>query len=347
MESSILKRARLYEHAGGQRVRCLVCERRCLIPSGGVGVCGNYLNLSGTLHHLGYGRISAAESRPIEIKPLFHYWPNSTALTFSNWGCNFYCPWCQNHHISFRRPSWEDLVVQPTELVKQALRVGDRGLCASFNEPTTLFDYLLDVFQEGKENGLYATMVTNCYLTLKALEELVDVGVDGWSIDIKNMPRRVGVLSNINHELVFRNARRILDMGGHVEMVYLLVTDVNDDEECLNWIISNHLNKLGPEIPLHINRYYPAHKWRSPPTSIVKLKAFSEKARREGVEYVYVGNTGNPEDEATKCPECRKTLIYRISYRVVYFRLDKMGDKYRCPRCGKIIPIRGNPQLPQ
>lgn len=37
-----------------------------------------------------YGNVSAMESRPIEIKPFFHYWPGSTAMTFSTWSCNFF-----------------------------------------------------------------------------------------------------------------------------------------------------------------------------------------------------------------------------------------------------------------
>ena len=91
--------ARLYERVGA--VRCLVRERRCVLKSSSTGICGNYSNIDGKLIHVGYGILSAVESRLIEIKPLFHYWPNSTVLTFSDYGCNFYCPWCQNHHLSF------------------------------------------------------------------------------------------------------------------------------------------------------------------------------------------------------------------------------------------------------
>jgi len=96
--------ARLYERLDGEVVKCLVCERRCKLAKSSRGVCKNYVNLDGKLMHVGYGILSAVESRPIEIKPFFHYWPNSTALTFSGYGCNFYCPWCQNNHLSFSDP---------------------------------------------------------------------------------------------------------------------------------------------------------------------------------------------------------------------------------------------------
>ncbi|NPA96291.1 MAG: radical SAM protein, partial [Crenarchaeota archaeon] len=291
-------RARLYVATPEGVVKCLVCERKCLINPGSKGACGNYANYGGELAHVGYGKLSAIESRPIEIKPLFHYWPNSTALTFSGWGCNFYCPWCQNHVLSFRHPKEDDPSIPPQELVEKALEQGDQGLCASFNEPAALFDYLLDVFSLGRDRGLYGSMVTNGYLTPRAIEMLIEAGVDGWSIDIKGCPN-TKVLRFVDHEKVFRNAKLIKDLGGHVEMVYLVVTGANDSEECYRWIIDKHLDYLGPETPLHINRYVPAHLWHKPPTPLSKLLQIANYARKQGIEYVYIGNVHDPELEST------------------------------------------------
>jgi len=200
------------------KIRCSVCERRCLIEEGKKGMCKNYANIEGKLIHIGYGKLSAVESRPIEIKPLFHYYPNSTALTFSGFGCNFYCPWCQNHHLSFSEPREEIPTIPPEYLVDLALKHGDEGLCASFNEPTTLFSYLLDAFSLGKEKGLYGTMVTNGYFTLKALEKLVESGVSGFSIDIKGCPEMKRALGTIDHKKVFRNARKALDLNAMLKL---------------------------------------------------------------------------------------------------------------------------------
>jgi len=333
----LARKASLYDKFEGGLVRCLVCERGCLLKPGEVGICGNYANREGELIHLGYGLLSAIESRPIEVKPLFHYWPNSTALTFSGYGCNFYCPWCQNHHLSFSKPPLSSERVSPDALVEHAIRAGDEGLCASFNEPATLFDYLLEVFELGRRRGLYGVLVTNGYFTEKALERLVEAGADGWSIDIKGCPKARGALTSIDHLKVFRNARRILDMGGHVEMVYLVVTGFNDDTECAEWIFGKHLDYLGSDTPIHINRYYPANFWKKPATSLNRLLEFRNLALKLGIEYVYVGNVGIPELEATTCPRCGKTLILRNFYRVTYYGIK--DDK--CHRCGKRIPLRG------
>ncbi len=332
-----MREAKLYERMG-EAVQCLVCERRCFLREGQVGLCRNYACSDGKLIHSGYGLLSAIESRPIEIKPLFHYWPNSTALTFSGYGCNMYCPWCQNSHLSFSRLPAEARPIPPEKLVEAALKNRDEGLCASFNEPATLFDYLLDVFELGSRRGLYGTVVTNGYFTERAVEMLVEAGADGFSIDIKGCPSARGALTTIDHLKVFRNARKILDLGGHVEMVYLVVTGFNDAMECAEWIIKRHLDYLGEDVPLHINRYYPANMWRSPMTPVQLLLKIRDKAREMGVKFAYIGNVGDPDLESTRCPYCGKALIYRTTYRVIHYNLTGEG---RCPRCGEKILIRG------
>jgi len=331
-----VKDAKLWRNID-KAVECEVCERRCRLTIGNRGVCRNYANIDAKLVHVGYGLISAIESRPIEIKPFFHYWPNSTSLTFSGYSCNFYCPWCQNHHLSFTNPPEDAKRIPPHELVEKALKNRDEGLCSSFNEPATLFDYLLDLFSLGRKFNLYGSIVTNGYFTSRSIQELIDSGVDGFSIDIKGCPEARKAIASIDHSKIFSNARRIIDLGGHVEMVYLVVTGFNDFEECVDWILSKHLDILGADVPLHVNRYYPANVWRAPPTSLTTLLLIKEKAEKLGLNYVYVGNVGMEGLEDTKCPRCSKVLISRKNYRVTYFRLDE--DK--CPRCGQKILIRG------
>ena len=333
-----MREARLYERLDGEVVKCLVCERRCELAKSSRGVCKNYVNLDGKLMHVGYGILSAVESRPIEIKPLFHYWPNSTALTFSGYGCNFYCPWCQNNHLSFSDLPQDEPIIPAEKLVAKALKAGDEGLCASFNEPATLFDYLLDVFELGAEKGLYGTLVTNGYFTERAAKKLIESGADGFSVDIKGTPYAKTALTSIDHEKVFKFSKLVLDLGGHVEMVYLVVPGFNDSQESIEWILEKHLDYLGGDVPLHVNRYYPAHRWRKPSTPLQKLLTIREQATKLGIKFVYIGNVGVPEFEYTKCPACGKILIARLGYRVSYYNLD---EENKCPRCGEKIPLRG------
>ncbi|RLG82503.1 MAG: AmmeMemoRadiSam system radical SAM enzyme [Thermoprotei archaeon] len=333
-----IKESEHYEKVD-DKIRCLICERKCVLREGWIGVCWNHKNIDGKLYNIAYGLLSAVESRPIEIKPLFHYWPNSTALTFSGWGCNFRCPWCQNHSLSQVKPDPNrSIILSPKKLVIEALRRGDEGLCASFNEPTIHFEYILDVAENARKYGLYSMIVTNGYMTLYSLKKLIEAGVNGFSIDIKGCPETYKRFLGADPEIVFRNAKYAIDNNCHVEMVFLVVTGANDWRECIEWVIDNHLKYLGEDTPLHINKYYPAYKYWKPATEDKKLFEAYNYARKEGIKYVYIGNIADERYQDTYCPRCGKLLIKRRGYRVIEWNLDKDN---RCPRCNEKIPIKG------
>jgi len=263
---------------------CNICEMKCHIPIDHIGICGNIGNLNGVLYDIGYGLLSAVESRPIEIKPLFHFHPNSTALTFSGWGCNYHCSWCQNHHLSMQKPPLNKGYITPEKLVDIALKNRDNGLCASFNEPTIHTTYIADVFLIARKRELYNTMVSNGYLTLDSMKYLIDAGLDGLNIDIKGCPSsHKKLLKAINPNIIYRNAKYFLDNNIHVEMVFFIVPGFNDQPSCIEWVVREHFNRLGDDIPLHINRYYPAYKYHLPPTDMETLLNAYNLAKRYGL----------------------------------------------------------------
>ena len=330
----------LYQKMPDDKVKCKLCERRCLILPDHKGFCKTRMNINGKLYSLVYGAISAVESRPIEIKPFFHYWPGSTALTFSTWSCNFDCIWCQNFHLSKVEPEpAKSRYCSPEEIVEAALRERDDGLCASFQEPTVLTDWVIPVFKKGSAKGLYCCYVSNGYMTLEALRLLRDSGMNGLKIDVKGDAETYRkYCGGADVEKVWRNAREAKKMGYHVEIVNLVVTDVNDDEECLRGLIERHLKETGPATPLHFTRYYPAYKFHNPPTKVETLEKAYEMAKKAGVLYSYLGNVHGHKYENTYCPSCGEKLIQRLGYRIVRYRVT---DDKKCTKCGKSIPITG------
>lgn len=336
-----VREALFYEKLPNDKVKCSLCERKCEISPRSKGFCKTRMNIDGKLYTLVYGDISAVESRPIEIKPFFHYWPGSTALTFSTWSCNLNCIWCQNFHLSKVGPEpTKALYYPPEKIVELAIYNGDAGLCASFQEPTLLSEWAIPLFKLGKDKGIkYCCYVSNGYMTLKVLNALVAAGMDGLKIDIKGSSEIYEkYCGRADVEKVWRNAREAKKLGLHVEIVNLVVRDVNDDEEALFWVIERHLKEVGAETPLHFTRYFPAYKFNNAPTKVEALEKAYEMAKKAGVLYPYIGNVSGHKYENTYCPSCGEKLVQRYAYYVVRY---KITEEKKCPKCGTRIPITG------
>lgn len=210
------------------------------------------------------------------------------------------------------------------------------GLCISFQEPTMLFEYALDVFRLAKANGLYNTFVSNGYMTLEALRLLKEAGMDAINIDIKGDKEVYkDYLGGAKEEIIWRNAKAAKEMGLHVEMVHLVVSGLNDDLDKLKRLIKKHLKNLGPQTPLHFTRYFPAYKYYRLPTAISFLEEAYRLAKKDGILYPYLGNIAGHHGENTYCPKCNSLLIKRDGWQVVENHL--MGNM--CPFCEEPISI--------
>jgi len=333
-----VRRAALYEKLPEQRVRCGVCERRCAIAEGAAGFCKTRANLGGELYTLVYGDVSSMSANPIEKKPFYHFWPGSVALTIGSWSCNHTCPWCQNWHISKFPPKPErSNYISSEKFVELTLRERCRGTSISFNEPSLLFEYSLDVFRLARAKGLYNTFVSNGYMTLEALRMLRDAGLDAINLDVKGDAEAVRKYCGADVEVVWRNVREAKKLGLHIEVVNLVIPGVNDREDQLRELARRHLKEAGKETPLHFTAYYPAYKFHAPPTPVSTLERAHDIAVSEGVEYVYMGNVPGHRYENTYCPGCGGLLIERFGLELVGANLK--GN--RCPDCGREIPLIG------
>jgi len=336
-----VRKAVFYKKLPDDMVKCSLCEKRCEISLGSKGFCKTRINIGGELYTLVYGDVSAIESRPIEIKPFFHYWPGSTALTFSTWSCNLNCVWCQNFHLSKIEPEPSKAAYYPPEkIVELANCNGDAGLSASFQEPTLLSEWAIPLFRLAKEKGItYCCYVSNGYMTTEVLKSLSEAGMDGLKIDIKGDSEIYEkYCGGADVGKIWRNAREAKKRGLHVEIVNLVVRDVNDDENKLRSITERHLKEVGTETPLHFTRYFPAYRFENPPTKVETLERAYDVAKKAGVLYPYVGNVSGHKYENTYCPNCGEKLIQRYECYVLQYKVTK--DK-KCPKCAASIPITG------
>jgi len=320
-------------------VRCLTCERRCLLSEGQTGWCRTRRNLGGRLYTLTYGAVSSLSANPIEKKPLYHFYPGTFALTSGSWGCNFDCPWCQNWDIS-KSPPAGGRFMTPEQFVAEAVRRGCRGTSISFNEPTLSLEWSLEVFRLARARGLYNTYVTNGYMTDRALELLVAAGLDAMNVDVKGSPQAVRRYCGTDVEKVWRNCRMAKAAGVWLEITTLVIPGVNDDEATLRAIAARIAEELGVETPWHVSGYYPAYRFTAPPTPVRTLERARTIGQEAGLRYVYVGNVLGHPGENTTCPQCGRLLVERFGLRL------RGCDIVRgqCPDCRQPIAGVGWPE---
>jgi len=321
------------------KVRCLTCERRCLLPPGGTGWSRTRRNIDGVIYTLVYGLISSLSANPIEKKPLFHFFPKSFALTAGTWSCNFACPWCQNWEISKSLPKDQNYgygYISPEEFIALAKRYRRRGTSISFNEPTLLLEWSLEVFRLARREGLYNTIVTNGYMTAEALELLIEAGLDGANVDIKGDGKAVREYCQADVEPLWRNCRILKERGVHLEVTTLVIPGVNDDDRVIRSIAARIREELGRETPWHLTAYYPACEFAAPPTPTATLERAYGLGKEAGLEFVYLGNVPGHRWENTYCPQCGSLLIERRGLSIAASRLSGR----RCPDCGREIPLR-------
>ena len=328
------------QHDNGM-VECGVCERRCMISLGAIGFCKTRMNIQGELYTLVYGDISSMAANPIEKKPFFHFWPGSYALTVGTWSCNFTCPWCQNWDISKYEPHPRDAsYISPEKLVKATLVQHCQSTSISFNEPTLLLEYSLDLFPLARKQGLYNTYVSNGYMTLEALSMLRLAGMDAIKFDVKGDTEAVKRYCGADANIVWRNIREAKRLGMHVEVVVLVIPRVNDSDSSIREIVNLHLEKAGPNTPLHFTQFYPTYQMTDRNrTPVETLEKAHNIAREMGVRYVYTGNVPGHNYENTYCPNCQNLLIERYGFDIVRVSLT---DEGRCPNCGEPQPIIGS-----
>lgn len=333
MGTDFVHLALLQEPVSG-KIRCNVCERRCLIVPGGNGWCRTRENRSGQLVTLIYGAVSSLAANPVEKKPFYHFYPGTDAFTAGSWSCNFGCPWCQNDDISKVAPPLTGRYVSPERLIALAEHSHCQGTSISFNEPTLSLEWSLEVFRLAHQRGLYNTFVTNGYMTEEALALLVEAGLDAMNVDVKGDAVVVRkYCKGIDVEKVWNVCRLARLQGVHVEITTLVIPNVNDSDEILLGIARRIVSELGSTIPWHLSAYFPAYRFTEPPTPVRTLERAWKLAKSAGLEFVYVGNVYEHRLNNTYCPGCGRLLIQRIGFDV---RRNEILNG-QCPTCNRSI----------
>lgn len=294
-------------------VTCQVCFHHCCLSEGQIGFCGGRKNSGGTVIPLNYGKCTAIVLDPIEKKPLFRFMPRSRILSVGSFGCNFYCPFCQNAEIArareintadgtmallYKTPPGKYFhipvkTIKPSELVELAKKYqvqGNIGIAYTYNEPLIGYEFVRDTARLIHAAGMKNVLVSNGSVELSVLEEVLPF-IDAMNIDLKSYSESfyANVLKG-NLNAVKNFISRAAELC-HVEISTLIIPDKNDSlsemENIASFIASL---KNGKDIPLHINRFFPAYKMKNKAaTSKETLYRLAARAKQQ-LNFVFVGN---------------------------------------------------------
>lgn len=328
---------------GDGRVQCDLCPRACKLREGQRGFCFVRQVQGGGMVLTSYGRASGFCIDPIEKKPLNHFYPGSSVLSFGTAGCNLGCRFCQNWDISKAREAdrltgWAD----PGRVAEAAVRAGCRSLAFTYNDPVIFAEYAIDCAIAAHERGLKAVAVTAGYITPQARRDFY-AHMDAANVDLKAFTQ------TFYNKLCFANLEPVLDTliwlkhetNVWFEVTTLLIPGQNDSPDEVAQLCDWFVEHLGSDVPLHFTAFHPDFKMTDVPhTPPATLRRARQQALSAGLHHVYTGNIHDGAGQSTYCPTCGEVLIERNWFELGQWRLTPAGC---CQSCGTALPGHFDP----
>ena len=329
--------ARYWHMLDDGRMQCDLCPRDCKLHDGQRGACFVRMREADKMILTTYGRSSGFCIDPIEKKPLNHFYPGSSVLSFGTAGCNLACKFCQNWDISKSR-DMDTMMDQasPEAIANAAQQYDCKSVAFTYNDPVIFAEYAMDVADACHAKGIKTVAVTAGYMHDQARRDFYSK-IDAANVDLK------AFTDDFYFKLTGAHLQPVLDTLRYLrhetnvwfEITTLLIPGKNDSDEEITAMCQWIKKELGADIPLHFSAFHPDYKMSdisaTPPATLVRARNIAIKA---GLQYVYTGNVHNQEGDTTFCPNCQTPLIVRDWYQINQYHLTLDGT---CPNCAKTI----------
>jgi pyruvate formate lyase activating enzyme len=331
--------ARYWHRLDDGRIQCDLCPRDCKLHEGQRGACFVRGRFGDAMVLTTYGRSSGFCIDPIEKKPLNHFYPGSSILSFGTAGCNLACKFCQNWDISKSR-DFDRLADQasPEAIARAAQAQGCKSVAFTYNDPVIFAEYAMDVADACHAIGVKAVAVTAGYIHAEPRRDFY-AKMDAANVDLK------AFTEEFYYKLTGAHLQPVLDTLRYLkhetdvwfEITTLLIPGRNDSDEELTAMSAWIAKELGTDVPLHFTAFHPDYKMTDiAPTPAATLSRARRIALDTGLQYVYTGNVHDTEGGTTFCPHCHAPLIVRDWHSIEHYALTDAGD---CSQCGE--PIAG------
>ena len=319
------------------RIQCDLCPRDCKLREGQRGACFVRQRVADKMRLTTYGRSSGFCIDPIEKKPLNHFYPGSSVLSFGTAGCNLACKFCQNWDISKSRSQDKLMdVASPDDIALAAQRHQCHSVAFTYNDPIIFAEYAMDIADACHALGVNTVAVTAAYVHAQARKDFF-AKIDAANVDLKAFD------DQFYYKLTGSHLQTVLDTllylkhetNVWLEITTLLIPERNDSNEELIALSRWVYNELGADVPIHFSAFHPDHRMRdvppTPPNTLIRARNLALDA---GLQYVYTGNVHYAPGDTTYCPRCDAALIERDWYEIKHYRLT---ESHSCPQCGTTI----------
>ncbi len=319
------------------RVQCDVCPRACRMHEGQRGLCFVRGVEQGEVRLYTYGRSSGFCIDPIEKKPLNHFLPGTSVLSFGTAGCNLACKFCQNWDMSKSR-EMDTLAdsATPRMLAEAAKAAGCASVAFTYNDPVIFMEYAIDVADACREQGIRSVAVTAGYMCDLPRTEFY-AHMDAANVDLKGFTERFyRRICGAELQAVLETLEYLKQTNVWFEITTLLIPGENDSDAEIEAMTQWIADRLGPDVPLHFTAFHPDWKMldtpKTPPATLTRARTI---AMRNGLRHVYTGNVHDPAGSSTYCSGCGIRVIERDWYELGEWRLDAQG---RCLECHTPLP---------
>ncbi len=338
-ETFITHPGRYWHNLADGRIQCDLCPRDCRLQEGQRGACFVRMREGNTMVLTTYGRSSGFCIDPIEKKPLNHFYPGSSVLSFGTAGCNLACKFCQNWDISKSR-EMDRLQDQasPAGIAATALSLAVKSVAFTYNDPVIFAEYAMDTADACHAVGIKTVAVTAGYIHAQPRAEFF-AKMDATNVDLKAFTDEFYFkLTGAHLAPVLETLEYIVkETQTWLEITTLLIPGHNDSEAEIRAAAEWIMERLGPDVPLHFSAFHPDYRMPDvPATPADTLVRARRVAMAVGLHYVYTGNVHDQEGDTTFCPGCGAALIVRDWYQILSYHLTPEGH---CPHCGH--PIAG------
>jgi len=329
------------------RMQCDLCPRDCRLHEGQRGACFVRQRVGDEMFLTTYGRSSGFCIDPVEKKPLNHFYPGSSILSFGTAGCNLACKFCQNWDIS-RSRDMDRLADQatPEAIAEAAVEHGCKSVAFTYNDPVIFAEYAMDIADACRSRKVQTVAVTAGYIHPQARREFY-AKMDAANVDLK------GFTDAFYWKLCGARLAPVLDTLVYLkhetdvwlEITTLLIPGKNDSDTELRAESAWIMKELGPDVPVHFTAFHPDHKMTdiaaTPAATLTRARRIAMEA---GLHYVYTGNVHDTTGGTTYCASCRKPLIVRDWHHIEACSVTAEGT---CPDCSTALPGRFEPFVKQ